>query len=138
MRPQSPLMIARLYAMLLVLFPRSFTEEFGYEMMCDFRDAARRARHSGGRLGLVSLSARYAGDLVRNVFIQWVRTGVPALIVISASWTLLLFSLVALQGIPQTSVLFTKLHIAWLLIASAVGVLCIAFGRHHGRRSSSF
>jgi hypothetical protein len=129
-------MIPRVYAVLLVLFPRSFTDEFGYEMMCDVRDACLRARHSRGRLGLVSLSARWVGDLARNVVIQWVRTGVPALIVISVSWTLLLFSLVALQGIPQASVLFTKLHLAWLLIAISMGLLCIAVGRYHARRWS--
>jgi hypothetical protein len=136
MRSHLPLLIPRVYAMLLVLFPRSFTEEFGYEMVIDFRDACLRARHSRGRLGLVSLSARCVWDLARNVVIQWVRTGVPSLIVISASWTLLLFSLLALQGIPQASVLFTKLHFAWLLIAISMGLLCIAFGRYHARRWS--
>lgn len=134
MRSHATVVLPWLYEVLLVLFPRSFREEFGYEMMCDVRDACRRAAQSGGRFRLISLAARCVADVARNLVIQWVRTGLPALVVISASWTLLLFSLLALQGVPQASALFTRLHFAWLLIAIAMGLACIAFGRYHAKR----
>ena len=126
--------MARAYAALLVFFPRRFREEFGYEMMCDFVDATRRARQ-GGRLGLVSLWASCTADIALNLITHWVRTGVPTLIAISASWSILLFSLLLLQTVPQTNALFTPLHVVWLVIVCAMTLLCVAVGHYHARHS---
>ena len=129
MRSHLPLLIPRVYAMLLVLFPRSFTDEFGYEMVSDFCDACLRARHSRGstrpRLALGPMRLGF-GPKRRHSMGAHRRAFTHSDL---SSWTLLLFSLLALQGIPQASVLFTKLHFAWLLIAISMGLLCFAFGR---------
>jgi hypothetical protein len=60
----------------------------------------------------------------------------PALVVTAASWSVLIFGLVALQGIPPNSELFGRLHVAWLGVAAAMLGLSIAGGRYYSRSTS--
>lgn len=126
---------ARLCGMLLLLYPRSFRDEFGYEMTCDFEDATHSAWHSGGALEVLSTCARYGWDLGRNMITQWIRTGWPTLIAISASWSALLVALLALQSIPQANPLAFRLHAVWLVIAGVMALLSVALGRYHGEHA---
>jgi hypothetical protein len=79
--------------------------------------------------------AGYAEDFAWNLVIQWFRTGVPTLIGISVTSTILLVVLLALQGIPQTNPLFAPLHLVWLASALALVLLSILIARYHGGRS---
>jgi hypothetical protein len=121
---------------ILFLFPRSFRNEFGYEMKCDFADATNRAWNRSGRFKVLALWVWFAGDLALNLIIQWFQTGVPTLIGISATSTILLFALLALQGIPQNNALFIELHLAWLVLAVVLVLLSILSARYHAGRAA--
>jgi hypothetical protein len=123
----------RCYAKALVLLPRSFREEFGYEMVCDFSDAMDRAVATGSvrRVGLFWSTC--AIDLVRNIVVQWLCTGFPILIALAMSWTLLLFGLLALQGIPQDRPEFADFHLIWLVGALTLAAISVACGRYYTR-----
>jgi hypothetical protein len=125
----------RCYAGLLRLLPRSFREEFGYEMVCDFADAMNRAIATGSVVSVGLVWTNCLSDLVGNAAVQWIRTGIPALmcLVLSMSWTLLLFGLLAIQGIPPNRPEFADLHVAWLALAFTLAGLSIACGRYHAR-----
>ena len=127
--------VAQLCGMLFLLYPRSFRDEFGYEMTCDFEDATNHAWNNGGALEVLFIWTRYAGDLGRNVMTQWIRTGWPTLIAITVSWNALLFLLLALQSVAPANPLALQLHAAWLVIAGAVALGSVALGRYHGNHT---
>ena len=124
---------SRYYSNVLRLLPRPFREEFGYEMVCDFTDATERAVASGSVLSVALLWVNCIGDLMINAVVQWLRTGVPMLIALAMSWTLLLFGLLAIQGIPQNRPESADLHVAWLVGVLTLIVISIAYGRYHAR-----
>jgi hypothetical protein len=102
-------------------------------MVCDFTDATERAVASGSMLTIALLWINCMIDLMINGVVQWLRTGVPMLIALSVSWTLLLFGLLAIQGIPQNRPESANLHMAWVVgVLTLVGI-SIAYGRYHTR-----
>jgi hypothetical protein len=104
-------------------------------MVCDFADAMERAIATGSviRIGLVWTNC--VSDLVGNAAVQWICRGIPMLllIVLAMSWTLLLFGLLAIQGIPQNRPEFADLHVAWLVGAVTLVGFSIACGRYRAR-----
>jgi hypothetical protein len=70
-------MIARVYAVTLLLFPPAFRAAFGECMVADFADGLRDAQRAPRRLHLVGWLARVAWDLARAISRQWMRTSVP-------------------------------------------------------------
>jgi hypothetical protein len=101
MRNAPPTLVTRLYQGLLHLYPAGFRAEFGDEMVCDFDDGMFEAWTARGWAGLISVWAFVAIDFVGTLLLQWLRTGVPALIVIAASWSTLCATLVAYQFVPR-------------------------------------
>jgi hypothetical protein len=123
----------RCYARVLALFPRSFREEFGYEMVCDFSDAFDRAIATGSVVAVALFWTTCASDLVCNVVVQWLRTGFPIVVALAMGWTLLLFGLLALQGIPPNRPEFADLHLVWLVMALTLAAISVACGRYYAR-----
>jgi hypothetical protein len=105
-------------------------------MRRDFADATNRAWNRGGWFKVLALSLWFSADLVRNLIVQWLRTGVPTLIGISATSSILLVALLMLQGMPQNNPLFMQLHLAWLVLAILLVLLSILSARYHGGRSA--
>jgi hypothetical protein len=119
------------YSTLLKLMPRPFLEEFGYEMVCDFSEATERAIAAGSVVAVALMWANCVSDLMINAVVQWLRTGIPILIALAMSWSVLLFGLLAIQGVPQNRPEFADLHLAWLIGALTLIVISIACSRYH-------
>ena len=75
----------RLYRAALYLYPPRFRREFGAEMAADFEDARRDG------LGCWQFGA----DLIGSLVVQWLRTGLPVVIVLAMAWPIVLLSAVA-------------------------------------------
>jgi hypothetical protein len=73
---------ARWYRTALWCCPPAFRREHGDEMSLDF-EAARREAGARGCRALWGIRLLMAIDLVRTLGVQWVRTGIPALAVVS-------------------------------------------------------
>jgi hypothetical protein len=122
---------AHCYCKLLKLLPRPFLEEFGYEMACDFSEGMERAVAAGSVATVALIWANSVSDLMINAVVQWLRTGIPMLIALAMCWSLLLFSLLAIQGVPQNRPEFADLHLAWLAGVLTLIVISIACSRYH-------
>ena len=122
---------ALLYRGLLHLYPRAFRHEFGAEMACDFEDATTEARNLRGWPGVLAVWGILTADLLRAMTTQWLRTGVPTVVTISAAWTISCCVLIAQQTAPQRDIsLLIPPRVAdeemrILLFGSAVVVLLI-------------
>jgi len=125
--------ILHLYRLILLLYPGSFREKFSDEIMFDctvgLADAFRHGR-------TVFIVREQLADLITNVMIQWCRTGIPAVIAISASCSGLLFGLIALQSFAPTDPVFAPLHLLWLVLLAALVLAAIAVGHHLSREGS--
>jgi hypothetical protein len=91
----------RLYKRLLYLYPAAFREEFGDEMLDDFADATGEAWMAGRWPHVLALWALIGADFLRSLMLQWVRSGWPALVGISATSSLSYCVLVAQQLAPR-------------------------------------
>jgi hypothetical protein len=129
------LLIVRTSRALLWLFPRSFREEFGHEITCDIADAAHGLSTEDRRMALAALWVCCVADLVRNLCVQWFRTGLPTLVVISVASSALLMSLLFLQSIPTTTPGFVTLHVVWAVLMIAIVLVSMLAGRYHGQRA---
>jgi hypothetical protein len=89
-----------IYQALLHLYPPAFRAEFGDEMTLDFEDGTQDAWRARGWPGILSLWAVIGVDMARTALLQWLRTGLPMLILVSAAWSTLLFGLIAQQFLP--------------------------------------
>jgi hypothetical protein len=85
------------YRALLHLYPSAFRLEFGNEIAADFDDATEEAWRAHGWPGVLPVWLFVGADLARAVLVQWYRTGLPALVVLSASWSTMMFSILAHQ-----------------------------------------
>jgi hypothetical protein len=74
---------ARAHATALWLYPPGFRREFAPQMACDFEEASSEAWLAGSRRALAVLWLRVSIDLARSIVVQWTRTGMPALLLIS-------------------------------------------------------
>jgi len=72
------------YRAVLRLYPLRFREEFGSDMALDFADASDEAWMQRQWTGLLTVWLRSAGDVVRSLTRQWMRTRRPLVAVISA------------------------------------------------------
>ncbi len=73
----------RTYRLLLRLYPSSFRREFGHEMALDFDEAGREAWNDRQWEGLIAFWGRMSADFAATVAIQWMRTGLPAIALVS-------------------------------------------------------
>ena len=89
------------YKALLHVYPPSFRQEFGDEMVCDFDDSTHDAWTAGGWLAVAALWLVVCADYGRTVAVQWVRTGWPVLIGLSVTWSLSCCALIAQQFVPR-------------------------------------
>jgi hypothetical protein len=100
---------AKLYQAALYLYPPSFRREFGLEMMRDFEEARQEVCAGGPPRGLWALRATMSRDLARSVVLQWIRTGLPMIALLSMTATLGAFAGLARLwngasiDIPETS-----------------------------------
>jgi hypothetical protein len=69
-------------------------------MVGDFDDATCDAWTAGGWPRVLALWTMVSADLMQSVVIQWVFSGWPALVGISATWTLSCCVLIAQQFVP--------------------------------------
>ena len=74
----------RVYHAALYLYPAAFRREFSSEMTRDFDEATDETKRAGGRRDLVALWLCMSADLARTVTVQWIRTGLPILLLCSA------------------------------------------------------
>ena len=74
---------ARLYAAALHFYPPAFRREFSSEMMADFRAARREPHVTAGRRQLWTFRRQIAADLLTSLLTQWMRSGVPLLVMLS-------------------------------------------------------
>jgi hypothetical protein len=90
----------RLYRAALYLYPPRFRREFGAEMAADFEDAQRELASPGPegpglhRKG-PGLLLSFGADLIGSLVVQWLRTGLPVIIVMAVAWPIVLLSAVA-------------------------------------------
>jgi hypothetical protein len=65
------------YRAVLRLYPLRFQEEFASDMALDFADASDEAWLERQWPGLLEVWVRCAGDVVRSLTLQWLRTRLP-------------------------------------------------------------
>ena len=92
--------MGRLYRAALGLYPPRFRREFGGEMAADF-DQARR-----DGLGRWPLYV----DLIGSLVVQWLRTGLPVVIVMAMAWPVVVFSAIARYWRPMFLLLPPRSH----------------------------
>jgi hypothetical protein len=76
-------MLTRLYRAALFLYPPAFRREFSTEMTRDFHEATEETRIVGRRRDLLALWCRIGADLAGTIVVQWLRTGLPVLLLCS-------------------------------------------------------
>ena len=80
-----PAVATHIYQACLLLYPAAFRLEFGDEMISDFDEATADAWQHHRWAGLLALWTLVGVDFARTVAIQWLRTGLPLLIALSAT-----------------------------------------------------
>ena len=96
-----PTAATHLYKALLYLYPAAFRQEFGDEMVCDFDDGTGDAWTAGGWPRVLAFWTIVSADFMWTVLIQWLRSGWPVLVAISATWSLSCCVLLAQQFVPR-------------------------------------
>jgi hypothetical protein len=91
-------MASKLYRAALYLYPATFRREFSEEMTRDFHQAMQEWGHGRARL---TLWAGIGADLARTIVVQWLRTGLPVLLLCSTAAALAAAS-VAANALPHT------------------------------------
>ena len=71
------------YRAILRLYPLRFQEEFASDMALDFADASDEAWLQRQWTGLLAVWVRSAADVGRSLTLQWMRTRLPFVAVIS-------------------------------------------------------
>ena len=71
------------YRAILRLYPLRFQEEFASDMALDFADASDEAWMQRQWTGLLAVWVRSAADVGRSLTLQWMRTRLPFVAVIS-------------------------------------------------------
>ena len=77
------MMPLKLYRAALFLYPPAFRREFSSEMTRDFDEATRDTLRAGRRRDLMGLWGRFGADFARTVIVQWLRTGLPIVLLCS-------------------------------------------------------
>jgi hypothetical protein len=128
MAKRPPLLPGRIYSAALTLYPAAFRREFAREMTRDFDEAGQEAWLERRWRGLLTVWSQMGVDLARSVVRQWIQTGVPVIMLVSAVTTLAAAGTAAqiLVGEPMTppaSADDRDLVMLMLLIATALGVI---------------
>jgi hypothetical protein len=74
---------SKIYGALLFLYPPAFRREFAPQMARDFEEATHEAWDADRWRALLPLWLLVATDLTRTIVAQWVRSGLPALALLS-------------------------------------------------------
>jgi hypothetical protein len=72
-----------LYGAALYCYPPAFRREFSAEMIRDFHDARHEPHVLADHRHVWAFRRQMAGDLVRSIALQWMRSGLPLLVVLS-------------------------------------------------------
>jgi hypothetical protein len=104
-RNPPPAVATHVYQACLLLYPSTFRLEFGDEMVSDFDEATGDAWRMRGWAGVLALWALVVADLVHSAAAQWLRTGLPVLIALSAFWTTMMCTLIAQQLTTRAPIL---------------------------------
>jgi hypothetical protein len=78
-------MVSKVYRAALYLYPATFRREFSTEMTRDVHEAMQEVGHGRDRL---MLWAGIGADFARTIVVQWLRTGLPVLLLSSAAGAL--------------------------------------------------
>jgi hypothetical protein len=100
-----PVIATRVYQALLLLYPAQFRFEFGDEMIADFDAATHDAWEVRGWPGVLALWVLVTADFAWTVVEQWLRTGLPAIVVLSVTWSTMMCTLIAQQFVPHAPLL---------------------------------
>ena len=101
MNSAPPAIATRVYQALLLLYPAQFRFEFGDEMIADFDAATHDAWEVRGWTGVLALWVLVTADFAWTVVEQWLRTGLPAVVVLSVTWSTTMCTLIAQQFVPR-------------------------------------
>ena len=88
------------YRALLRLYPLHFQQDFASDMALDFADASDEAWQRRRWRGVAGIWTRAAADLAGSLTVQWVRTGIPLIALLSVSAAVCAAS-AALTLVPQ-------------------------------------
>jgi hypothetical protein len=125
-----PAVATHIYQACLLLYPATFRVEFGDEMVSDFDEATADAWQDRRWAGVLQLWTLVGVDVVRTVAIQWLRTGLPALIALSAIWSTMMCTLIAHQFVARPPILAPprtpEEEVSMLLVAVGVFIWLIA------------
>ena len=99
----------RVYEAALQLYPPAFRREFGVEMVRDVREASLESAASRGWRDVATFWLAIAGDMLMTVPLEWCRTGLPLLALVSA-----------LPGAAFLGVLARVERRAWLVVPEQV------------------
>jgi hypothetical protein len=83
--PRRTSVCGRVYRAALYLYPSAFRREFSSEMTRDFHEATEETRSAGHRRDLLALWVSMGTDLARTIVVQWLRTGLPVLLLCSTA-----------------------------------------------------
>jgi hypothetical protein len=124
-----PTLDRRIYEAALYLYPPAFRREFSAEMLQDFDDAQAETWCRRGRRALFLV--HLALDLARSAVWQWLRSGLPAVVVLSAGATLISVSIAGMsRAWPPGTMALPSSHadreLLGLLILATVALLVIA------------
>jgi hypothetical protein len=97
--------VTRVYGALLLFYPAQFRFEFGDEMIGDFDAGTQDAWELRGWPGVVALWTLITADFAWTVVEQWLRTRVPAIVVLSVTWSTIMCTLIAQQFVPHAPLL---------------------------------
>jgi hypothetical protein len=118
----------RVYRAVLWLCPSGFRREFADEMVRDFDDAHSEVTSMGAR-DMWRLRLVMAVDLVRTASVQWARTGLPVIAVLSLTVALALaegLATVARHATFEIPVDGTHAEAIGVLLLATISVFLIA------------
>jgi len=80
-----PAVATTVYRALVHLYPPAFRRQFASELAGDFEEATSDAWHQGHWMAVLPLWIHLSRDLAWSAAAQWLRHGLPVLILLSAS-----------------------------------------------------
>jgi hypothetical protein len=100
-------------------------------MIADFDASTHDAWEVRGWPGVLAVWVLVAADFGWTVVEQWLRTGLPAIVVLSVAWTTMMCTLIAQQFVPDAPLLpplprTPDEEVSFLLVGIAVLVWVIA------------
>ena len=100
-----PAVATHIYQACLLFYPSVFRLQFGDEMVTDFDEATHEAWHARGWVGVWALWCLVVIDFARSVAVQWLRTGLPAVLLVSVALNMMMCTLIAQQFVGRAPTL---------------------------------